>query len=58
MGDRLVTIDVGRNEGAAVAVRPGLKCAGSHRVADPSHFDLPGFYRVSQSLVYRQSRTP
>jgi len=25
MGDRLVTIDVGRNEGAAVAVRPGLK---------------------------------
>jgi len=33
----------------------GLKCAGSHRVADPAHFDLPGLYRVSRSLVYSYS---
>jgi len=29
-----------------------LKWAGLHRVADPTQFDLPGIYRVSQSLVY------
>ena len=34
----------------------GLKCAGSHRVADPAHFDLPGgLYRVSRCLVYSYS---
>jgi len=33
----------------------GLKCAGSHRVADPAHFDLLGLYRVSRSLVYSYS---
>jgi len=32
-------------------VAQGLKCAGSHRVADPAHFELPGLYRVSRSLV-------
>jgi len=35
--------------------RQGLKCAGSHRVADPAHFDLPGLCRVSWSLVYSYS---
>ena len=44
--------------GPKIGLRPlfgegqGLKCAGSHRVADPAHFDLPGLYRVSRSLVY------
>jgi len=36
---------------AHAVARQGLKWAGSHRVADPAHFDLPRLYRVSQPLV-------
>ena len=32
-----------------MSINQGLKCAGSHRVTDPAHFDLLGLYRVSWS---------
>ena len=38
-----------------IVKQQGLNCAGSHWVADPAHFDLPGLYRVSRSLVYSYS---